>query len=49
MPIRKVSSSLQLKAINELNEVPERVEEDLKHIREWLTRQPHLKCRTGKG
>jgi len=38
--------SYKKKAEAELNEVPGRVEEDLKHIKEWISKQPHLKVRT---
>ena len=36
-------------AKDELNEDPERVENDMKAIREWIEKQPHLKnnARTG--
>lgn len=43
--IRPLSPELQEKAKNELNEVPERIAEDLFKVREWLTKQPHLKVR----
>ncbi|KAF5280970.1 hypothetical protein FQR65_LT14894 [Abscondita terminalis] len=43
--IRKVSPQLQIQAVNELNEVPDRIEEDLKTIRDWLKKQPHLNVR----
>lgn len=46
MTIRPISNELQRKAENELNEQPERVQSDINHIKEWLSKQPHLKCRT---
>ncbi|KAF5280971.1 hypothetical protein FQR65_LT14895 [Abscondita terminalis] len=42
--IRSLSPQLQIQAIKELNEVPERITEDIKTIREWLIKQPHLKA-----
>lgn len=40
--IRPLSSELAIIAKNELNEVPERIPEDVKAIRTWLDTQPHL-------
>lgn len=45
LSIRPLSKKLQEIAIKELNEVPERIPEDLKHLKEWLSKQHHLKCR----
>ncbi len=45
--IRPLNSELQKIAIEELNEVPSRISEDLEAIREWLAKQSHLKSRTG--
>ncbi|KAF5287379.1 hypothetical protein FQA39_LY15917 [Lamprigera yunnana] len=42
---RKLSNDLQEKAIKELNEVPSRIEDDVKHIREWLSKEQHLKVK----
>ncbi|KAF5287377.1 hypothetical protein FQA39_LY15915 [Lamprigera yunnana] len=42
---RKLSVDLQEKAIRELNEVPSRIEDDVEHIREWLSKQQHLKIK----
>ncbi|XP_069691387.1 retinol-binding protein pinta-like [Periplaneta americana] len=46
MAVRTLSPELEEVARRELNEEPERREEDLKHIREWLSKQPHLIART---
>ncbi|KAH8303673.1 hypothetical protein KR018_010860, partial [Drosophila ironensis] len=40
--IRPLSEGLQKVAIEELNEVPSRVESDVAALREWLQKQPHL-------
>lgn len=47
MGYRPLSKELQLQAEQELNEKPERVQEDIAHIREWISKQRHLKARTG--
>lgn len=44
--IRALSPELQEKAKQELNEVPDRIADDVAKIREWVSKQPHLKCRT---
>ncbi|KAH8305007.1 hypothetical protein KR059_001280 [Drosophila kikkawai] len=41
-PVRPLPAGLQKVAIEELNEVPSRVESDIGALREWLQRQPHL-------
>lgn len=48
MSIRPLSKELQAKAIAELNEVPDRIAEDINHIKEWLKKQPHLNPRMGE-
>ncbi|XP_021933631.1 retinol-binding protein pinta-like, partial [Zootermopsis nevadensis] len=46
MAIRPLSAELQAIAREELNEDPARLEQDLKYLREWLAKQPHLIPRT---
>lgn len=41
-----MNSGLQKIAIEELNEVPERINDDIQALREWVQKQPHLKSRT---
>lgn len=43
LKIRPLTPALQEKAIKELNEVPERLPEDVAKLREWLAKQPHLR------
>ncbi|XP_031348851.1 alpha-tocopherol transfer protein-like [Photinus pyralis] len=43
--IRRLPSELQKKAVNELNEDPQRTQQALKHIKEWVRKQPHLNIR----
>lgn len=49
MSIRSLPKELQEKAIIELGEVPNRIQEDVKQIREWIQKQPHLKIKNGKN
>lgn len=44
--IRPLSKELQQLAKLELNEVPERIDEDLSRLREWIAKTPHLRART---
>ncbi|XP_075166385.1 alpha-tocopherol transfer protein-like [Haematobia irritans] len=44
--IRPLPEALQKIACDELHEVPERIEEDLKDFRDWIEKQPHLRART---
>ncbi|CAD7012619.1 unnamed protein product [Ceratitis capitata] len=43
--IRSVSADLQKSAIEELNEVPERIGADIEALRSWIKQQPHLRAR----
>jgi hypothetical protein len=47
MAVRVLNAKLYAIAREELNEDPDRTEQDLKHVREWLAKQPHLTARTG--
>lgn len=49
MPVRTLPKELEQKARRELNEIPSQIEENLKHLREWLKKQPHLTARTGNN
>jgi len=49
MEVRALTAELEAIALQELNENRDRVEEDVKHIRDWLSRQPHLTARTGNN
>ncbi|XP_013105368.2 alpha-tocopherol transfer protein-like [Stomoxys calcitrans] len=44
--IRPLPEALQKVACEELNEVSERIEQDLKDLRQWIEKQPHLRART---
>uniref|UniRef100_D3TPJ5 Phosphatidylinositol transfer protein SEC14 n=1 Tax=Glossina morsitans morsitans TaxID=37546 RepID=D3TPJ5_GLOMM len=46
LQIRPLNEDLQRKAIEELNEVPTRIHEDLKALRSWIEQQPHLCANT---
>ncbi|KNC21669.1 hypothetical protein FF38_09802 [Lucilia cuprina] len=41
-----MEAKLALKAQEELGEKPERIDDDIKALREWIQKQPHLKART---
>ncbi|XP_053684682.1 alpha-tocopherol transfer protein-like [Sabethes cyaneus] len=43
--IRPLCSELEKKARDELNEIPERIDEDLAALRAWLAKSPHIKAR----
>ncbi|PSN30162.1 hypothetical protein C0J52_27760 [Blattella germanica] len=45
MAMRPLSPDLEEVALKELNEDPARREQDLKHLRDWLSKQPHLIAR----
>uniref|UniRef100_A0A336K545 CSON001566 protein n=1 Tax=Culicoides sonorensis TaxID=179676 RepID=A0A336K545_CULSO len=44
--IRPLPDGLAKIAADELNEKPERIEQDLQAIRDWLAKSPHIKART---
>jgi hypothetical protein len=44
--IRQLSPELQQKAIDELAEVPNRVDADFEAFRDWLKKNPHLNAPT---
>ncbi|CAH2104811.1 unnamed protein product [Euphydryas editha] len=44
--IRELSPELAKIAKNELNENPNQVPNDLENLKEWISKQPHLKART---
>nr|ATY51903.1 CTD5 [Heliconius melpomene] len=46
MTIRPLSPELQEKARKELNEDPKRIASDLQHIKDWISKQPHLRVRS---
>lgn len=43
--IRPLNPELQKKAIEELNEDPERIQKDLDALRDWIKKSPHIKAR----
>lgn len=43
LKIRPVSDELAKIAKEELNEVPKRISDDIASIKEWISKQPHLK------
>lgn len=48
MVVRPLTSELQKVAEVELNEISDKTEEFLQHIKDWLAKQPYLKVRNGK-
>lgn len=44
--IRPLSPELAAKAVKELNEVPSRLPDDVIALRDWISKQPHLRART---
>ncbi|EDW92800.1 uncharacterized protein Dyak_GE21129 [Drosophila yakuba] len=44
--IRPLSPELQKTAIEKLNEVPTKLDDDIAALRDWIKQQPHLKART---
>lgn len=47
MSVRELGPELAKKAKEELNEDTGRLEKDLKAIKEWISKQPHLNARMG--
>lgn len=47
--IRELSPELAYIAKTELNEDPKQTPKDVQHLKEWITKQSHLKARTGKA
>ncbi|XP_068620796.1 uncharacterized protein [Battus philenor] len=45
MSLRPLINELAEVARSELNEDPKRINDDLQHIKEWLSKQPHLSAR----
>ncbi|XP_047098519.1 alpha-tocopherol transfer protein-like [Schistocerca piceifrons] len=45
MGYREVSPELEAIAVKELNEDPKRRDQDIQHIKDWLSKQPHLRAR----
>ncbi|CAH2066480.1 unnamed protein product, partial [Iphiclides podalirius] len=46
MAVRPLPAELAEKACMELNEEKSKLEESLQHLKEWLSKQPHLRART---
>ncbi|XP_037952691.1 alpha-tocopherol transfer protein-like [Teleopsis dalmanni] len=46
MALRQLPDYLQKTAIEELNEVPERIPADIEALKTWIQQQPHLTART---
>lgn len=47
MPLRPLTPALAEKARLELNEDPKKLEEYIRHLKQWIQKQPHLRARTG--
>lgn len=48
MLVRPLSPALAEKARRELNEEgPKQLEEGIRHLKQWILKQPHLRARTG--
>lgn len=45
--IRPLTPELAKIAKDELNENPNQVASDLQHLKDWISKQPHLRARTG--
>ncbi|XP_039763229.1 uncharacterized protein LOC120636037 [Pararge aegeria] len=46
MLVRPLSPALAEKARIELSEDPKRLEENIRHLKQWISKQPHLRART---
>ncbi|XP_026326271.1 alpha-tocopherol transfer protein-like isoform X2 [Hyposmocoma kahamanoa] len=46
MTVRPLPPVLAERAKNELNEDPNRLQNDLQSLKEWIAKQPHLRART---
>ncbi|CAH0726594.1 unnamed protein product, partial [Brenthis ino] len=46
MLVRPLTPALAEKARIELNEDPKRLEEGIRHLKQWILKQPHLRART---
>ncbi|XP_064292148.1 alpha-tocopherol transfer protein-like [Plodia interpunctella] len=46
MSVRPLPPELADKARHELNEDPKRLEDGIQHLKEWISKQPHLRART---
>lgn len=46
MPVRPLTPALAEKARLELNEDPKKLEEYIRHLKQWIQKQPHLRART---
>ncbi|XP_047097950.1 alpha-tocopherol transfer protein-like isoform X1 [Schistocerca piceifrons] len=46
MAYRALPPELEERAKKELNEDPKRRDQDIQHIRDWLSKQPHIRART---
>ncbi|KAF5300305.1 hypothetical protein FQA39_LY11162 [Lamprigera yunnana] len=42
MSVRALPAELQQVAINELNEIPNQIQNDIQTIKDWIAKQPHL-------
>lgn len=47
MPVRPLPAPLAAKAQLELNEDPSRLQSDLEHMKDWISKHPLLRARTG--
>lgn len=46
--VRELPPDLAKIAKDELNEKPNLTNNDVQHLKEWISKQPHLRARTGK-